>query len=332
MAVGIDTCVACEKAPANSDEHVFQSALGGRLSYRVLCKACNEQFGRSIDKEVIDAYHGFRVLLGIEGDHGQVPSMRVTADDGREFIIESRGKPRLLDRAPELVSTVGIRTHVRVNSVPAARQFIRSRERKNPNPALVVAAERILTRPGMTDYPISYGGEGFYRSTLKSGLVLMAGLGAPYSRMLLNSAWEYVNGGTQTVKIISMPAGDVPWYDPSLGEIPHLVSIQVRAGLCRIDVRHFRHFATLFEFELTDNSQEWSASHGVDPLTGKRLLGTPQPFNGIPQDQEGEDLSMEYAVTALQRAYLPRLHHAPLVDRETRIDAPDLVEILNKRT
>ncbi len=91
-------CRYCRTREADSDEHLFQSAIGGRRKvHGVLCTPCNNSCGSNIDATLVEAFRPFLTNLAIVGDDGQTHHLLATDVSGRKLIIRSGG---LVEAAP----------------------------------------------------------------------------------------------------------------------------------------------------------------------------------------------------------------------------------------
>lgn len=80
----------------SSKEHIIQNFLGGRLSsYKLLCKACNEGFGNTIDKELEQQIGMFTHHLGISRQRNNNINVKLPliAADGELRYVDKKLKP-----------------------------------------------------------------------------------------------------------------------------------------------------------------------------------------------------------------------------------------------
>lgn len=78
-----------------SEEHIINNSIGGRRkSTRLLCKACNEKFGGTIDRTLQEQLGGFTDLLGV-GRQRKKENVRIAmkADDGTIKYVGPKLKP-----------------------------------------------------------------------------------------------------------------------------------------------------------------------------------------------------------------------------------------------
>jgi hypothetical protein len=95
----MQTCIYCpnsfEDAPK---EHVIHAFLGTRWKDgKLICPDCQKAFANGIDKVLAQRLQPFRLLLGIEGDHGGTgePLKKLPATSGETIDLGPRGQPWL---------------------------------------------------------------------------------------------------------------------------------------------------------------------------------------------------------------------------------------------
>ena len=268
-------CRLCRIASADSSEHLFQSALGGRLEVAgILCKPCNDRMGHTIDADLVRALDWARMLLAIEGDRGQSASVRAVDPSGREVILNPGALAESARARPRVVQIDSDTMNMTSFSREQAREITEAYQRKRPGQTLVVKDVKVTkTFPGPTKFDVSLNIETFARAAVKSVLVLLGHLGLEDGDALAN-AWRFVRGDT---------TGDVgvrahwsplpgPWRDDSLGEAPHQVTMRSdpAADLVTADVRYFGDVAVCIQMR-GQLSSSFEVGYGVDPLTGRQL-------------------------------------------------------------
>lgn len=88
----------------NSKEHVIPNSLGGRLSfYDLICKACNDEFGKTIDAELFDQIGFAADAIGVIRDRPK-PNIKIIlrSISGLEVSVGSKliPKPKLYMKIP----------------------------------------------------------------------------------------------------------------------------------------------------------------------------------------------------------------------------------------
>jgi hypothetical protein len=110
-------CIYCpnsfDEAPK---EHVIHAFLGARWKDGTLiCPNCQSTFGDGIDVTLAERLQPYRLLLGIEGDHGGTgqPLKNLPVTSGETVDIEAHGKPKIV-RPQVTITEDGDRHQVQV--------------------------------------------------------------------------------------------------------------------------------------------------------------------------------------------------------------------------
>jgi hypothetical protein len=81
------TCIFCNKALDNSDEHIIPQSINGRLhSKQLICKKCNQIFGERLDPIIKETLRTVLHTLGI----GNNSKIEVENEKGKKFLYDSR--------------------------------------------------------------------------------------------------------------------------------------------------------------------------------------------------------------------------------------------------
>ena len=267
-------CRSCGTREADSKEHIFHSALGGRWEVAgILCRRCNGNFGSGIDTALIDGFRDLRVFFGIVGDRNQTPSIAKTDNLGNAVVVGARMVPKAAERAPEVVSKDGSQVTFSVASEKAARQFINSLERKGQTFTVDAVAVRTIY-PGTVPMNFGFNGqEDSFRACVKTVLCLIAARGCEGSPQTFERAWQYVNGGdpAQCAVEIEFTAAPPPvkGEDVGLGLVSHRVFARSNPerGWIEADVRYFGDFGLCMRIGVPSVAP-FLIGHGVDPLIG----------------------------------------------------------------
>jgi hypothetical protein len=82
----MEICIYCGKEEAASSEHILQDSLGADWERKsILCGACNNLFGRTIDKALANEFVFFRNFLSIRGKRGDVPTLHMENENGEKI-------------------------------------------------------------------------------------------------------------------------------------------------------------------------------------------------------------------------------------------------------
>ena len=166
----------------DAKEHIIPDAIGGRRTVRgFVCKACNNETGRSWDAVVARQLQGAGLLFGIARQKGTpVPPMKVFSARGESFVLQSGNK--LVD-APfyeEVRSADGsIRIHMKDLTPERLQKRVEGLQRKYPQGGVenwkINEGKRFSKTPVGIDWTL--GGADFDRSLVKSALALGCSVG-----------------------------------------------------------------------------------------------------------------------------------------------------------
>ena len=180
-------CIFCDEPldASTKPEHILLSALGGKKSTtRVVCSRCNGSFGSTIDSEVADQVEVLRNMLGLQSGAGKLPPMLRKVKAGEDTInlkgdgsLELVAKPFIITELGEgtfnLQITAGSLDEL-AEHIPNIAAKLKCSEKKVMEILATATAKNIFRRPGVVNFPMSFGGELAIRSFAKSSLVLWA--------------------------------------------------------------------------------------------------------------------------------------------------------------
>ena len=172
----MEKCLFCENEP-NSKEHVFLSALGGRLvSCHATCRECNGYFatseGGKIDDEFAEQFIEIRCGLAIWSGRNKPPptiQRAVTLPDGREFDLA----PGLILalRAPSIPKNLetGVEQRFQAKDVTDVRRIIQIVNNRGLN-IKSMNAKRVQEKAPEVCIKINLGGSAGFRSAAKAAV------------------------------------------------------------------------------------------------------------------------------------------------------------------
>lgn len=93
-----EECIFCERRigeSLKSKEHIIPECIGGRLTFKNVCRECNSKFGSEFERELEISFGIIKDFLGLKSN-GK-PSKKARFDhEGRKVIMDKEG-PRLKD-------------------------------------------------------------------------------------------------------------------------------------------------------------------------------------------------------------------------------------------
>lgn len=81
MKNALNTCFSCLQPSLLTREHLIPQALGGRLKRNLYCASCNNEFGNSIDAELVKTFGRWATMLQLSRDRGS----------NRSFVVKEVG-------------------------------------------------------------------------------------------------------------------------------------------------------------------------------------------------------------------------------------------------
>lgn len=267
-------CRLCRARDADSKEHVFPSALGERWAVLgVLCKPCNDRCGSGIDAELVSGFRDLRIMLGIEGDRGQEASAVKVDDRGRRVIVGAGMVPRPAEGPPTIEAKEGANLTIGFSSESAAREYMRSVERKGKTFVIHQASVR-TSFPGAVQMEVGFGGglDGF-RSCLKTVLTFIGAADREGDLDVFAGAWRCVAGDAPEDSGVSIAFSELPppvlGADWGLGPVSHRVVARTLPGraVVEADVRLFGDLGVCVRIE-APGVIPFRIGYGVDPWTG----------------------------------------------------------------
>ncbi|WP_081864492.1 HNH endonuclease [Chondromyces apiculatus] len=305
-------CRCCTENPADSLEHLFPSAIGGRRKIRdVLCAHCNNGHGATIDAHLANALKGPRMLLNITGDRGQTATVRAESTSMGKVDLTPGAVPQPVPGRPVIIDEKDGRQTIRFGSEKEVRAYLKAQERKG-NKVRVIDARIHSVFPSMAEFNVELGGEEYFRAATKTALTLMAwkGLAGGIGEAEL---WKYVAGGSLSERVsTNVTYAKKPWPLPTTFErLAHQVTVQREAGgTLRVDVRYFGDLAVAIEASVDDPGPAWRIGYAMDPFTGKEVQTNyvSTALEGVPPRTEAAHARTRRAHDEAAKAILKRWH------------------------
>lgn len=230
-------CYACGCTPDPgewSEEHVIPNALGGRwTSSRLLCRACNSDFGSKIDATLCRELGAPMNLLGLSRERGEVPNQVVQLEDG-EYLRDAQGNLRL--RRPvirEDRSEHEVTINIQGGSTRDVRKALEGIARKYPGKIDIdqwmsgfTGERRFYMAPTHFEVPSAGSDEAFRAVTKIAASAYVAAGGA---REQILSALDYIGGRNAIEHARWFYSADV-MTERGADDITHVVALRGEPG------------------------------------------------------------------------------------------------------
>ncbi|MEO6832671.1 MAG: HNH endonuclease [Chitinophagaceae bacterium] len=269
-------CYYCNNpitAGNKSQEHVIPNAIGGRLkSYTLLCEACNQLLGRTIDMELASQFESLVVLLGLERDRKKDNIIRnVVAHDGNLYnLVDGRNPVRVKPIIIEHDNGV----QISVRDKKQLMQVIAGLQRKHPNLDLNGLEEKIKYTEALLNerwnIPLNTGGEVFLKAVAKIAINVHLQLGG--DRKNISAVLEVLKGNIANESHIHYH-----YIPESLNwdgeEIVHLVQLNGNSdkGILYAFVVLFSAFSFIVNLDDIYKGDDYKATYAYDVVEGKKV-------------------------------------------------------------
>lgn len=88
-------CFACKEKKELTIEHIIPQALGGKLKEKLYCKDCNQNLGRTVDKELVIQFGKIATLLNIKRERGVSQHFGVEeVKNGKKLVFDGKSVRR----------------------------------------------------------------------------------------------------------------------------------------------------------------------------------------------------------------------------------------------
>jgi stalled ribosome alternative rescue factor ArfA len=272
-------CILCDCpiTDANdSREHVFQNAIGGRLTTRgFLCRACNSSTGDAWDAELARQFNLLSLTFGISRQRGELPAQRINTTAGEQLKLLPEGG-FALDKPSysETDTAAGRQIAISARDMNEARKMLEGAKRKYPQidvEKLLAEVDPVTSYPkGLVHLPFQFGGHEAGRALVKSTLAFAHHVGIDVVRDCA-TALAYLKGGD------AAPFGF--FYTDDLvtprvaGQAFHCVAVagDPASGLLLGYIEHFGFQRAVVCLSETYTGAAINRSHAIDPTTGLEL-------------------------------------------------------------
>jgi hypothetical protein len=274
-------CVYCptefDEAPK---EHVIQVFLGTRWKDgKLICETCQTAFANGIDKALAERLQPYRLLLGIEGDHGGTgqPLKNLPVTSGETIDLGPRGQPRIV-RSVVNVTEEGGRHQVQVKigrekDLDWALSEVRKQlphaklDREQIKKLGVPKKERL---DGEVKLDLNLGGADFFRAVLKCCANLFAAHENTARAAFLGPAFDEVrafirDGVGQMGDFARWITSDAPLDLPKQGPADQTIVLTTRDSSVEGVVRFFGHLPLAVRLTTSYPGPPVRCAYVVDP-------------------------------------------------------------------
>ncbi len=172
-------CIYCPTGFDEAEkEHVIHAFLETRWKDgKLICSAYQKAFAKGIDTAMSERLQPYRLLLGIEGDHGSTgqPLKNLTVSSGETIDLGPRGEPKLV--RPQVKITEGPdgqhQVQVKIGREKELRRALCEVRKQLPHAKLDTEAIKKLgvkkkeRLDGEVGFDLTLGGLDFFRAVLK---------------------------------------------------------------------------------------------------------------------------------------------------------------------
>ena len=276
-------CIYCPTEFEDSQkEHVIHAFLGARWKDgKLICPACQTAFADGIDVALAERLQPFRLLLGIEGDHGGTghPLKNLPVTSGETIDLGPRGQPRLTRPHVNITEEEGGRHQVRVKigrekDLGWALNEVR---KQLPHAKLVadqikeLGVKKIERLDGEVTIDLALGGIEFFRGVLKCCANLFAAHDLAARAAFLDPAFDrvraFVREGTgQMGDFARWMISDAPLELPKRGSVDQTIILTTRAGSVEGVMRFFGYFPFAIRLATNYPGPAIRCAYVVDPF------------------------------------------------------------------
>ena len=222
-------CYKCQKditLENQSEEHIFPNSCGGRLKSKdLLCKPCNESFGKDEDATFASQVNPLMNLLSIKRERGKTQSVPFRGlVSGQEFILPNSGDIELKKPTIEegKVNSEGkIPVHVVCRTTTEARCIMRKYPEIDVERELASAIRTRHTLGETARFDMPFGGGAFFKAIVKIAINFFIYKGG--ERKYIERALHFFDNTDDNIIALYYPSNNI--YTPSENEISHLIRV-----------------------------------------------------------------------------------------------------------
>ena len=250
-------CIYCptefDEAPK---EHVIHAFLGTRWKDgKLICPGCQTAFANGIDKALAERLQPYRLLLGIEGDHGGTgqPLKNLPVTSGETIDIGPRGQPRIVRPVVKVTEDEGRQqVQVKIGRAKDLDWALSEVRKQLPHAKLdreqikQLGVEKKERLDGEVKFDLTLGGTDFFRAVLKCCTNLFAAhdtaARAEFLKAEFDAVRSFVREGTgQTGDFARWITSGAPLDLPKRGPADQTVILTTRGGSIEGVMRFFGH-------------------------------------------------------------------------------------------
>ncbi len=272
-------CIACDLpiTPDNdSDEHVIQNSVGGKLTVRgFLHSHCNSILGATWDAEFAQQTNPFCLFFQIVRDRGVSPSIKVSTTAGESLILHADGGLAMAKPSYSVTQTEkGLALNFTARTMREARQMLSDAKEKYPS----IDVDKMLAEVSVSETPpqgaimlnFQIGGTMASRSIVKTAAAFAHHCGIDSRTCEL--AAKYLRD-----KTAEPPFGYFDETDLVLNRQPEIplhcvaVSGDPKTGLLLSYIEYFGLTRIIVCLSENYRGAPMHKSYGINPLTGETM-------------------------------------------------------------
>lgn len=278
--VAPNRCVRCDRAiddSNDSEEHVIQNSVGGRLTVRgFICRACNSRTGETWDAVFAEQNNFFCHFFGVARERGDPPPQPIETTAGEKLLMQPGGGFKMQKPVFQVVPTeTGKQIRITARDRREATAMLEGVARKYPNQVdvageLAKATEAHTYPEGVMHHSPQFGGVSGGRSVVKTATAFAFYCGVPIDQCDL--AVAYLRDETAEPAFGYYYERDLVAGRPA-GVPIHCVAVtgDPETGMLLGYVEYFGVQRVVVCFSQSYAGPPLARSYGLDPTTGKTM-------------------------------------------------------------